>query len=95
MRITSDEDQPMDVDTTSNWLQASNILDNIYATSVILKGKMSSAEMRAAVGNNYGKLQLAFNNFQNIMKKKLANNKKCVQTTSYSYNFQDHLALCK
>ena len=58
----------MGVDTTSQRSQVSNILDNVYATSVILEGK-SSEEMEADVGNNYGKLQFAFHNFQNIMKK--------------------------
>ena len=29
--IKSDKDEPMDVDTTSQRLQASNILDNVYA----------------------------------------------------------------
>ena len=38
-------------------------------TSVILEGELSSAEIQAAFGNNYGKLQPAFNNFQNILKK--------------------------
>ena len=47
----------MDVDTTSQRLQASNILDNVYTTYVILEGE-SSAEMQASVGNNYGQLQL-------------------------------------
>ena len=65
----------MDVDTTSPRLQASNILDNVYANSVILDGESSSLEMQAVVGNNYEKLQSAFNNFLNILKK-LANNKK-------------------
>ena len=65
----------MDVDTTSERLQASNILDNVYQTSVILKGELSSVEIKAAVGNNYVKLQFALNNFQNIMKKKLLTKK--------------------
>ena len=68
----------MDVDTTSQRLQASNILDNVYAMSVILEGKFFSAEMQAAVGNNYEKQESAFNNFPNILKKKLASNKKCL-----------------
>ena len=59
----------MDVDTTSQKLQASNILNNVYAKCVMLEGKLSSAEMQAAVSNNYGKLQFAFINFQNILKK--------------------------
>ena len=45
-----------------------NILDNVYARSVILEGELFSAEMQAVVGNNYGKLQFAFNNFQSIIK---------------------------
>ena len=52
----------MDVDTVSQRLQASNILENVYATSVILEEELSSA----AVSNSYGKLQSGFNNFQNI-----------------------------
>ena len=60
----------MHVDTTSERLRASNIYGNIYAKSVILEGELSSAEMQADVGNNYGKLQFAFKNFQKIMKKK-------------------------
>ena len=63
------KDDPMNVDTTSQKLQSSNILDNVYATSVILEKELSSAEMQTVVGNNYGKLQSAFNNFQNILKK--------------------------
>ena len=59
----------MYVDTTSERLRTSNILDNVYATSVILERELSSAEMQAVVGINYGKLQFSFNNFQNIMKK--------------------------
>ena len=31
--------------------------------------ELSSAEMQAAVGNNYGKLQSAFDNFQQMFKK--------------------------
>ena len=57
----------MDVDTTRKRLQASNILDNFYAKSVILEGELSLAEMQAVVGNNYGKLQFAFNNFRIIL----------------------------
>ena len=53
----------MDVDTTSQRLQVSNILENVYATSVILERELSSAEMETAVGNNYGNLQFAFNKF--------------------------------
>ena len=61
--ITSDADEPMDIDTTRQRLQASNILDNVYAKSVILQGKLSSAEIQAAVGKNYGKLQSGFSKF--------------------------------
>ena len=53
----------MGVNTISQRLQASNILDNVYANSVILEGGLISAEIEAALGNNYGKLQSAFNNF--------------------------------
>ena len=59
----------MDVDTTSPKLQASNILYNVYAKSVILERDFFSAEMQAAVGNNHGKIHCAFNNFRNILKK--------------------------
>ena len=52
----------MDVDTTNERLQASNIFDTVYTMSVILKGEPSSAQMQADVGNNYGKLQFTFNN---------------------------------
>ena len=38
------------------------------AIFMILKGELSSSEMQAAVDNNYGKLQSAFNNFQNNLK---------------------------
>ena len=64
----------MDVDTTSGRLQTSNNII-IIESSVILEGELSSAEMQAAVGNNYGKLQFDFNNFQNIMKKSLSTTK--------------------
>ena len=59
----------MDVDTTNQRLQASDILDNVYAKSVILKGELSSVEMQAAVGNKYGKLHFVFNRFRHILKK--------------------------
>ena len=61
----------MDVDTNSQKLQAINILNNVYLTSVILEREVSLEEMQSAVGNknNYGKLQSAFNNFQNVLKK--------------------------
>ena len=61
--ITSDADEPMGVDTISQSLKACNILNNVYAKSVIVDGELSSAEIQAVVGNNYGNLQSAFNNF--------------------------------
>ena len=61
--LTSDEDEPMVVDTISQTLQVNNILDNVYVKSVILEGELSSAEMQAAVSNNYGNIQSAFVNF--------------------------------
>ena len=36
---------------------------------VVLEGDLSSADMQAAVGNNYGNLQFAFNNFRIILNK--------------------------
>ena len=71
--ITSDEDEPMDVDNISQTLQAGKTLDNFYAKSVILEGDFSSAEMQAAVSNKYGKIKSTFE----MLKKKLANNKMC------------------
>ena len=59
----------MDLNTTSQRLQGSNILDNVYTTSIILEGELSSLEMQTAVGNSYVKLQYLFNNYQNILKK--------------------------
>ena len=67
----------MDVDTTIQKLQASNTLDDVYTTSVILKWELSLAEMHVAVGNNYGKLQFALSNFQKMLKE-VVNNKKCL-----------------
>ena len=66
MNITLDD--PLNVDITSQRLQARNILDKVYIKSVILEGHLSSAEMQAAVGKNYGKLQFTVNNFWNILK---------------------------
>ena len=66
--IISDEYDPMDVDTTSQRLQARNILDNVHAKSGILEGELSSAEMQAAVCINYGNPQFNFNNIWNISK---------------------------
>ena len=60
--ITSNEFEPIDVDTTSQWYWL------IYAMSVILEGEFSSTEIQAVVGNHYQKLQFAFNNFRNILK---------------------------
>ena len=73
--ITSDEAESMDVDTACQTLQASNILVNVYATFVILEGKLHSAKIQAAVVNNHGKLQSALNKFQNTLKKKRASKK--------------------
>ena len=39
--ITSDKDVPMGADTTSQILQASNILNNVYTKSVILEEELS------------------------------------------------------
>ena len=47
--IILDVDEPMDGDTTSQSLQASNILDNVYATSVILEGELVSADKQLLV----------------------------------------------
>ena len=66
--ITSNEDEPMDVDAISQTLQASKTLDNVYVMYVSLKGESSSAEMQAAISNIYGKKQPAFVNFRNILK---------------------------
>ena len=54
----------MGVDTTNQRLQASNILNNVYAKSVILEGELSSAELQVFISNNYGKLQFAFVNLR-------------------------------
>ena len=35
----------MDVDTTCQRLQANNILNNVYAKSIILEGELSSGEL--------------------------------------------------
>ena len=42
----SDEDEQVAVASTSQILQASNILDDFYAKSVNLGGELSSAEMQ-------------------------------------------------
>ena len=52
----------------SQKLQASNILDNVYATttSVILEGELTCSKMQAAVGNtmeNYNLLLITFEIF--------------------------------
>ena len=75
---TSNVVESMDVDTTNQMLQATNILDKFYANSIILEEELSLAEMQAAIVKNCGKLLFAFNNFRNTLKKKLANNKKCL-----------------
>ena len=59
----TDEDDPIDMDTTSQRLQDRNTLNN----SVIIKGELSSAQIKYTGGNNYEKLEFAFNNFRNIM----------------------------
>ena len=61
----------MGVDTTNQYLQDSNIHDNVYLTSVILEEELSLAKMQFSVRKNYGKLHFAFNNFQKILKKNL------------------------
>ena len=58
----------MDIDTTNQRLQASNILDKVYAITVIMEGQMSSTEMQAAVGNNYGQLLITFKNILKVIK---------------------------
>ena len=45
-KIASDKDVPIDVDTTSQRLQANNIFDIFYAKSVILEGELSSAKCK-------------------------------------------------
>ena len=59
----------MDVDTINQTLQASKPLENVYAKSVILERELTLAKMQAAISNNYGKIQPAFINFRNILKK--------------------------
>ena len=73
--ITSDEDEPMDFDTISQKLQASKSLDNVYANFVILEGDLSQTNVQAAVSKNYGKIQSAFFNVRNILKKNLLTTK--------------------
>ena len=65
----------MDVDTISQTLQATKTVDNVYPKSFILEGELSSAQMQAFVDSNYGKIESAFVNFRNILKKKLAKKK--------------------
>ena len=50
----------MDVDDSIQRVQASNMLDNVYAKSVILEGELSSAEMQAAVGNKLCNAKIHF-----------------------------------
>ena len=57
----------MDADATSQNSQASNLVD-VYTTSLILEGELSSAEMQAVISNKVGMLQSALNNSQNILK---------------------------
>ena len=59
--IISDEDKPVDDDTSSQRLQASITLNNVYAKSFILERELSSAETQTAVSTNCEKLQFAFN----------------------------------
>ena len=73
--ITSDQVESMDVDTFSQILQANNIVVHVYTTYVILEGELFSAEIKAAVVNNYGNLKFALNNVQNILKKYLPTKK--------------------
>ena len=49
-----------------------------------LEGELFLAEIQAAVGNNYGKLQSAINNFRNIFKRNAINKK-------YLLNLNDKL----
>ena len=65
--ISSDEDEAMDVDTINKGLSIS-ILNDVLTKSLVLEGKVHSAEMKAVVGNNYENLYLAFDNFQKILK---------------------------
>ena len=44
-------DEPIDVDTTSQRLEPSDILNKVYSTSAILGG-LSSTKKQATVGNN-------------------------------------------
>ena len=66
---TSDKDEPIDVCINRQCLQSTNILDNIYTKSVIVKGELSSSLTQVAAGNNNGKLQSACKNFLNILKR--------------------------
>ena len=66
----------MVVCTISQTLEASKTLYNVYAKSFILEEKLFSAEMKAALSNKYGKIQSAFVNFRNILKK--VSNKKSI-----------------
>ena len=65
--ILSHEDEAMDVDTISKGLSIS-FLNDVLTKSVVLEGKLHSAEMKAVVGKIYEKLYLAIHNFQNILK---------------------------
>ena len=48
--ITSHVFDQVNIDTTNQILQSSNILFDVYTTFVILEGELSSAEMKVAVG---------------------------------------------
>ena len=84
----------MDVYTTIQRLQASNILDKFYAKSVILQIELSSVE----IWNNYGKVKFAFNNFQIILKKKSQQQKMSARPkrqSTLTYMFLKALVLSK
>ena len=65
--ISLDEDEEMDDDTINIGLSI-NIRNDVLTKSLVLEGKIHSAEMKTAVGKNYEKLHLAFDNFQNVLK---------------------------
>ena len=76
--ITSDEDNQWTLITNfvvTKGYKLAIFFNNVYVKSVILEGEMSSSEMQAPVSNNYGKLQLAFNSFRNILKNNLLTTK--------------------
>ena len=57
----------MDADIINNGLSTC-ILYNVLTKTLVLEGKVHSAQIKAAVGINYKKLHLGFDNFQNILK---------------------------